>query len=85
MKNDFENILGMLGANNAKISEKLPDLMQFADSADGQKLREKFAGSEEMKKVMEGGDSCSIQNLLTSVMQSEEGRRLAKQLSDMMK
>ncbi len=85
MKNDFENVLGMLSANNAKITEKLPELKQFAESADGQKLREKFSGSEEMKKVMEGGDSCSIQNLLNSVLQSEEGKRIAKQLSDMMK
>jgi hypothetical protein len=84
MKNDFENVLGKLSANNAKISEKLPELKQFAESADGQKLKEKFAGSEEMKKVMESGDSCSIQNLISSVLQSEEGKRIAKQLSDMM-
>jgi hypothetical protein len=86
MKNEFENILGMLSAaNNSKLSEKMPDLMQFADSEDGQRLKEKFSGSDEMKKAMESGDTGSLQCLLTTVLQTEEGRRLAKQLSDMLK
>jgi hypothetical protein len=86
MKNEFENILGMLSAaNNAKLSEKMPDLMQFAGSEDGQKLKEKFSGSDEIKKAMENGDVGSLQCLLTTVLQTEEGKRLAKQLSDMLK
>ena len=86
MKNEFENIIGMLSAvQNSKLSEKVPDLMQFADSADGQRLKEKFSGSEEIKKAMESGDTGSLQCLLTSVLQTEEGKRLAKQLSDMLK
>ena len=86
MKNEFGNILGMLGAvNNSKLSEKMPDIMQFADSEDGQRLKEKFSGSDAIKKAMESGDTSSLQCLLTTVLQTEEGKRLAKQLSDMIK
>jgi len=86
MKNEFENILGMLGAaNNSKLTEKMPDLMQFANSEDGQRLKEKFTGSDEIKKAMDNGDVGSLQCLLTNVLQTEEGKRLAKQFSDMMK
>ncbi len=86
MKNDYENILGMLNATgNPKVSEKMPELMQLAGSADGQRLKEKFSGSDEVKKAMESGDPGSLQCLLTTVLQTEEGKRLAKQLSDMLK
>jgi Methionyl-tRNA synthetase len=86
MKNDYENILNVLNsANNPNFAEKVPDLQKIADSKDGQRLKEKFDSSEEVKKVMESGDVNSLQCLLTSVLQTEEGKRIAKQLSDMMK
>ena len=87
MKNDFENIaLDMLGAmNNSKISEKVPDLKDLASSEDGQRLKEKFADSDLVRKAMESGDTRDLKSLLNTVLQTEEGRRLAKQLSNILK
>ncbi len=87
MNNEFEGLaIDMLNAmNSAKISEKVPDLKNLAMSEDGQRIKEKFADSDLVRKAMKSGDTGDLQRLLSSVLQTEEGQRLAKQISDMFK
>lgn len=87
MKNEYENLaLNMLGAmGGAKLSGKTPELKNLAMSDDGQRIKEKFADSDLVKNAMKSGDAADLQRLLSSVLQTEEGRRLAGQLSDMFK
>ena len=87
MKNEYEDLaLDMLSAmNSPKLSEKVPDLKNLAMSEDGQRIKEKFADSDLVKKAMKSGDTGDLQRLLTSVLQTEEGQRLAKQLNNMFK
>ncbi len=87
MKNEYEDLaLDMLSAmNSGKISDKVPDLKNLAMSEDGQRIKEKFADSDLIRKAMKSGDTGDLQRLLSSVLQTEEGQRLAKQLSGMFK
>jgi len=87
MENNLENIaLNMLrGMTGGKLSEKMPELSKLAESEDIKNLKDKFGDGSDILKAVQKGDSHALQCLLSSVLQTEEGARMAKTLSDMLK
>ncbi|NLL45442.1 MAG: hypothetical protein GX250_01360 [Clostridiales bacterium] len=87
MDNNLENIaLSMLmSMGGGKLSEKMPELNKLAGSEDIQNLKQKLGDGSEIMKAVQKGDSQALQCLLSSVLQTEEGARMAKTLSDMLK
>ena len=58
-------------------------LQKLADSADGQALQ-KMLDSQTVRRAAEGGDSAAIRRMLGTVLGSDEGRRLAQQIQDLL-
>lgn len=87
MDNNLENIaLNMLmSMGSGKLSEKMPELNKLAESEDVQNLKQKLGDGSDIMKAVQKGDSQALQCLLSSVLQTEEGARMAKTLSDMLK
>ena len=55
----------------------------IAASKDGQKLMEKL-DTEKIERAVQTGDSDALRQILSEVLRTGEGRRIAKQLSDTM-
>jgi len=76
-----------LGADSAdKLAGKEGDINQLLNSSDGRKIKSmvsRDAGA--LKKAVADGDTEKLQSTLSSILSTEEGARLAKQLKDMMK
>ena len=87
MDNNLENIaLNMLmSMGSGKLSEKMPELNKLAESEDVQNLKQKLGDGSDIMKAVQKGDSQALQCLLSSVLQTEEGAKMAKTLSDMLK
>ncbi|MEG1633572.1 MAG: hypothetical protein RR314_05915 [Oscillospiraceae bacterium] len=65
-------------------SGKTDRLKAVADSADAKRLSEMLDGKA-VERAALSGDSAALQSILRQVMETDEGKRLAKQLSDAMK
>jgi|GEM_PF-579744 len=87
MDNNLENIaFGMLKSMaGEKLSEKMPEINKLVESKDAQSLKQKLGDGSEVLKAVQNGDSQALQCLLSSVLQTEEGARIAKAISDMLK
>lgn len=59
-------------------------LRQLAASGDARRLAERMDGAK-AREALRRGDGASLSALLQQVLTSEEGRRLARQVEDMMK
>ena len=69
-------------AQELRRSGKGREIQALADSADGKKLGQMIdAGAVE--KAVRSGDSAALQQILQSVLRTEEGRRLAESLRKM--
>ena len=55
----------------------------IAASKDGQKLMEKL-DTGKIERAVQSGDSDALRQILSEVLRTGEGRRIAKQLSDTM-
>lgn len=62
---------------------KTNDIKRLAESADGQKLGQ-MVDSKQIERAAASGDSEAIRNILSSVLSTEEGRRLAENVRRMM-
>ena len=63
---------------------KTEALRQLAASGDARRLAERMDGAK-AREALRRGDGASLSALLQQVLTSEEGRRLARQVEDMMK
>ncbi len=64
-------------------SGKAEELRKLADTEDGRALGAMFDAAA-LAKAVSSGDQHAIQGVLRQVLNTEEGRRIAKQLSDAM-
>ena len=64
-------------------SGKAEELRKLAESADGRALNAMFDAAA-LARAVSNGDQNAIQGVLRQVLNTEEGRRIAKQLSDAM-
>ena len=78
---------GLLNSDaGRKLSAKKSELEQLANSADGQKLRQMLDGREQsLKSAMDTGDTAALKSALQEILKTDEGARLAGQLSKLMK
>ena len=62
---------------------KTNDIKRLAESRDGQKLGQ-MVDRNQLEKAAASGDSEAIKNILSSILSTEEGRRLAENVRRMM-
>ena len=86
MKNNHNNFSSDLlnTPQCKKIMDKKNDIEKLANSSDGQKVREILNGSGDLMSAAKNGDMATLQNTLKNILNTEEGTRLAKKISDMM-
>ena len=87
MSTDYEKLAGefMSGKNSSKIKGKADEIKKLAFSGDGQKVMKMMGNTENLKTAMETGDTETLQNVIRNVMSTEEGARIAQQLSELLK
>ena len=62
---------------------KTNDIKRLAESRDGQKLGQ-MVDRKQLEKAAASGDSEAIKNIPSSILSTEEGRRLAENVRRMM-
>lgn len=87
MSTQFEKLAGefMSNAKGSKLQSKADEIKKIATSSDGQKVMKMMGNTEDLKAAMEKGDTETLQNVIKKVMSTEEGARLARQLSELLK
>jgi len=68
-----------------KLTDKMSEIGKLAESEDAKSLSQKLGDGSEILKAVQNGDSQALQCLLSSVLETEEGARIAKAISDMLK
>ena len=87
MSTDFEKLANdfMNSNKGEKIMSKADEIKKIAKSNDGKKVMKMMGNTNDLKAAMEKGDTETLQNVIKNVMSTEEGARLAQQLSDLLK
>lgn len=75
----------MAGGAGDKISAKEDKLQKLAESGDGQKISKMIEGNQAFQSALERGDTNAIKRQITALLATEEGARLAKQISGIIK
>ena len=60
------------------------NIQKLAESADGQKVRKLLWDEQRAAKALETGDAAELRQIMERVLSTEEGRRLAGQLKDLL-
>ena len=71
-------------ANTEKVRGKEDRIKKLAESADGEKIKSMVDG-DRLKAAFEKGDTKTVQDTLKTVLATDEGARLLKQLEEMFK
>lgn len=75
-----------LSVNKNKIASKRSELEQLANSKDGKAVQALLHGKEaSVQKALENGNTDALHAVMNDLMQSEAGRAIIAQLSDLMK
>ena len=61
------------------------DIRRLAQSADGRKVRELLGDEKTVARALENGDAETLKKLMSKVLSTEEGSRLAQQLMGLMR
>lgn len=87
MANDFENLAGsfLSGESGKKIGAKKSEIERLANTPDGKRVKEMLEQNGSIEKALADGDIETIKSAITSIMSTQSGARLAKQLGDLMK
>ena len=87
MPTDFEKLASDLlsGRQNPALNGKSDAIRQLADSGDAQKVRRMLGSGDTVKKAMETGDAAALQDIVSKVLSTDEGARLAAELAKMFK
>lgn len=62
---------------------KTDDLKKLAESADGQKIS-RMIDTEKIQQAAKSGDSKALHDMLSQVLSTDEGRRLAESVRKML-
>ena len=73
------------GSGGKKLNEKRGEIQQLADSDDGRKVKSMLDENGSLQAAVEKGDVGALKNVLSQVLNTDEGARLAKRLSELMK
>jgi len=87
MPNDYEKLAGeLLGKEGLDtLAANADALKKLAASPDGRKVKSLIGDQKKMTDALSKGDAETLQNIVRSVLSTEEGVRLAEQLKNMFK
>ncbi len=75
----------LLTADKARsLKANAGSIQKLADSADGKKVRKLLGDEQRAAKALETGDAAELRKIMERVLSSEEGKRLAGQLKDLL-
>ena len=60
------------------------NLQKLSESADGKKVRKLLGDEKKAAKALETGDAAELKQIMERVLSTEEGKRLASQLKDLL-
>jgi hypothetical protein len=87
MPTDYEKLAFELmnknGLNN--LTKNADALKKLADSPDAKKIKSIIGDEGKMTSALMSGDTAALQEIVKSVLSTEEGARLAEQLKGMLK
>lgn len=75
---NFENIGKELSRRG-----KTEDIKRIAESADGQRVS-RMIDSKALEQAAKSGDNAALRNILSSVLSTDEGKRLAESVKKLM-
>ena len=86
MPREPEDMAGaLLGKDQAEALKKNSgEIQKLARSADGKRVRELLGDEKQVARALEQGDGEELKKLMTRVLSTQEGSRLAKQLMDLL-
>lgn len=87
MSTDFTAIAAALMSSGNKdlIAGKQEKLQKLADSGDGKKVGAMLEGNVAFQRALEKGDTDALKKQISALLATEEGARLARQLSGIFK
>ena len=86
MAQELENMAASLldGERGEALRQNAKDIQRLAESKDGKKVRAMLGDEKQVAKALEQGNTEELKKLMSKVLSSEEGSRLAKQLMGLM-
>ena len=86
MQNKYGSSMGNIfnSPQGKKIMSKKNDLEKLVSSSDGQKIKAMLENKGDLMAAAQNGDIQTLQKTLSDILNTEEGARLAKKLSNMM-
>ncbi len=87
MAQELEKMAGDLlnGEKAAVLKQNAKEIRKLAQSSDGEKVRSLLGDEKKVAEALEKGDTETLKNLMTQVLSTEEGNRLAQQLMGLMR
>ena len=87
MAQELEKMAGdLLNGEKAEVlKQNEKELRKLALSSDGKKVRSLMGDEKKLAEALEKGDTETLKNLMTQVLNTEEGNRLAQQLKELMR
>ena len=87
MKGSFEQAASDLlsGENGKKINARKYDIQRIADSSDGKKVKEMLDQNFDLEGALARGDIGAVKSAIETIMSTDAGARLAKNLGDILK
>jgi len=87
MSTDFkkcaENLLN--SESGGQVRRKKAEIQELANSPDGMKIKTMLDRNGALSDAVENGDITALKDVLSRVLSTDEGARLAKKLSELMK
>jgi len=87
MSTDFkkcaENLLN--SESGGQVRRKKTEIQELANSPDGMKIKTMLDRNGALSDAVESGDITALKDVLSRVLSTDEGARLAKKLSELMK
>ena len=87
MAQDLEQMAeGLLDPEKSRaLKQNSRDIRKLAESPDGQKVRAMLGDEKQVARALETGNGEELKKLMSKVLSTEEGARLAQQLMGLMK
>lgn len=86
MSLDYQELAGKLMDREQvrALQNNAEDIRRLAESADGQRVRQLMGDEGKMARALEQGDAETLKQLMQSILSTQEGARLARQLTDLL-
>ena len=86
MAQELEKTVGdLLGEDQARsLKANAGDIRKLAESRDGKKVRKLLGDEQKVAKALETGDAAELKKVMERVLSTDEGKRLAGQLKDLL-